>query len=831
MADIFVSYTSSDRDWAFWIGRELTALGHVPHVHEWEIGSGENIYAWMEKRHDAADHVLCVVSDDYLKAPYSTLERNAALWQAASKRPGFVLFVVVKPSRLPTLSDHLRRCELHGVPEEEARTRFRDFMARRGEPMQAVFPGGVSVSNIPIRVPEHFLGRDDAIADVRSALLRYEGRVAIAALHGLRGVGKTTLAAAYAEKHAREYRAAWWIRAGDEETIRADLVGLGVRMQWVAPDEKEEPALQQVAERIRQEGAGLLLIYDNAIDARSIRRHLPLSGGAHVLITSNAPSWRGVASTVEIRLWPTEVGAEYLVVRTGREKERGHALGLSETLGGLPLAHEQAAAYCERLDLSLAEYLKRFRASPEKFLDDESNAPAEYHDGLTVAKTFGLAIGEAAKLHPAAAALIGHAALLAPEPIPVAVFEALRGHADATLAGALAGDGLDEAVATLRAFALVDRETVMDERDTSIETECIRLHRLVRHVAAARWDAEGRKAAEASLVLAVTEAYPANALVDPGTWPQARRLDRIAAELAETVVPGMPDQDALWVLHARLAGYRKSLGRYDEAKSHYEKALDVVSRLHGPDHAETSNVLHNLGYLLEFMNDFEGARARYAQALAIREKALGEDHGSTSNSLNNLARVMREMGDLDGALPLTERALAARERVNGPDALETIVSLHDLGYLHYLRKDFDAARPLYDRAIDIAERCHGAEHYSTGYVLNSYAHLLREVRDFDAAEKAYRRALAIDVKLYGDDHPTTNHVRGSLARLFNVKGDHAAAAAEAEVALSVIEGTLGQGYDWTKRTAGVLSAALDGLGRADEAAAVRAKYGVENDTF
>lgn len=110
MADIFVSYTSSDRDWAFWLAKELEALGHTPHVHEWEIKTGEDIYAWMERRHDAADQVLCVVSDAYLKAPYSTLERNAALWQTAAKRPGFVLLVAVKPYRLPTLSDHLHRC-------------------------------------------------------------------------------------------------------------------------------------------------------------------------------------------------------------------------------------------------------------------------------------------------------------------------------------------------------------------------------------------------------------------------------------------------------------------------------------------------------------------------------------------------------------------------------------------------------------------------------------------------------------------------------------------------------------------------------------------------
>ena len=52
----------------------------------------------MEQRHDTADQVLCVVSDDYLKAPWSTLERNAVLWQAASSRPRFVLLGITQSS-------------------------------------------------------------------------------------------------------------------------------------------------------------------------------------------------------------------------------------------------------------------------------------------------------------------------------------------------------------------------------------------------------------------------------------------------------------------------------------------------------------------------------------------------------------------------------------------------------------------------------------------------------------------------------------------------------------------------------------------------------------
>jgi hypothetical protein len=278
VADIFVSYTSSDREWAFWIAKELETLGHKPHVHEWEVKGGDDIYAWMEQRHDAADHVFCVISDEYLKAPYSTLERNAALWQAAAKRPGFVLLIAVKPCKLPTLSDHMRRCELIGVPEKAARLRFREFM-QKPEKSATAFPGkAFAVSNIPIRVPEHFLGRDDALAAIETALGRYEGRVAITALHGLRGVGKTTLAAAYADPHRRDYRATWWIRAQTDATMRTDLVGLGVRLGWVAADEKEEPALATVKERLRDEGEGVLLIYDNAPDAAALREYLPRGG-------------------------------------------------------------------------------------------------------------------------------------------------------------------------------------------------------------------------------------------------------------------------------------------------------------------------------------------------------------------------------------------------------------------------------------------------------------------------------------------------------------------------------------------------------------------------
>ena len=282
------------------------------------------------------------------------------------------------------------------------------------------------VSNIPIRVPKHFMGREDALAAI-------EGRLAAtrAASPSPRCTGCAASARPRWRPPMRSSIAATTGRPGGsgrrrEPTMRADLVALGVRLGWVGADEKEEPALAAVMERLRHEGEGILLIFDNAMDADALKPYLPRGGAAQVLVTSNAHAWRGVAAPVEIRLWPKEIGADYLVRRTGRADERAAAEALSEALGGLPLAHEQAAAYCERLEISLAAYRKRFEAAPARLLDDARHAPAEYHDGRTVAKTFALAIEEAAKLHPAAEPLIVHAALLAPEPIPLFLFAEAR---------------------------------------------------------------------------------------------------------------------------------------------------------------------------------------------------------------------------------------------------------------------------------------------------------------------------------------------------------------------------------------------------------------------
>jgi tetratricopeptide (TPR) repeat protein len=791
MADFFISYTSSDRYWAHWIGKELTTLGHVAHIHEWEIERGGDIYGWMEKRLDAADHVLCVVSDEYLKAPYSTLERNAALWKAADSRPGFVLFVAVKPARLPVLSDHIRRCELFGVDEDTARNRFREFLQKREAPDRIAFPGqAFAVANIPLHVPVHFFGRDDALAAIEAALRRATDGPTVAALYGLRGVGKTTLAAAYAERHRSDYRATWWIGAQTEDRMRTDLVALGTRLRWVAADDKEPEALAIVAERLKQEGEGILLIFDNAPDAAAVKPYLPRGGRCNVLITSNTHAWRGIATPVEVGVWSKQAGADYLVARTGRTEERSAAESLSETLGGLPLAHEQAAAYCERLEKPLAEYRKRFEAAPARMLGDARDAPAEYHDRLTVTKTFGLAIDEAAKLHGAVEPLIKHAALLAPEPIPLFLFEAGREKLGEPLVTELADDGIDEALAALRAFALIDRQSTVDERDPEIVTETIRLHRLVRQVAADRCSDAERENARCALIGALAAVYP-DEIADARTWPRARRLDALALALLDATPPEAVEEAAGRLLHG-LATYRQyALGSFAQARLFYERALALRERCCGRDHPDTAETLNNFALLLREEGNYEAARALLERALAINEKAFGPAHAATATGVNNLALLLREQGDLAAARPLFERALAGVEKTHGPDHPATATSLGNLGLVLKDQGDLAAARALFERALAIDEKALGADHPDTANDVGNLALLLNQAGDFGGARTLYERVLTIHEKALGPTHPRTVASLANLASLLHDHGELADARSYYERALAISEKTLG----------------------------------------
>src|SRR5262249_33807898 len=243
-----------------------------------------------------------------------------------------------------------------------------------------------------------------------------------------------------------------------------------------------------------------------------------------------------------------------------------------------------AAAYCQQLGISLADYFQRLESTNARLLASERDAAHEYRSRFTVAKTFALAIDAASKRHAAAEPLLVHAAMLPPAPLPLFLLAAAGDTLGEPLASAFAGDSLDRALAALRAFGLAELGTVADERGPAIKTDCVRLHWLVHQVAQARCEDAAGNAFRRAMIAALRDVYPER-IHDSAAWSRARRCEALALAL----VGG----DAL-------AGGNESL------------ASELLDRL----------ALYRYGA----QADYAEARRLHERALAIRESALGTEH-------------------------------------------------------------------------------------------------------------------------------------------------------------------------------------------------------------
>jgi len=687
--------------------------------------------------------------------------------------------------------------------------------------------GNATVANFRTRVPAHFVGHE-ILNKVHSALVRPGQQLAAVALHGMRGVGKTTLAIAYCHKYSAEYRAIWWIGARTELGMRADLVNLGVRLNWVRIDGTQELALSQVVDRLNHEGERILLIYDGALDANSLKPCLPSRGLARIIATSNNHAWRSIATPIEIKTWSKDVGADFLLARSGCSDRLEIAEGLSEALEGLPLAHEMAAAFCERRESSLADYNRRFNAAPVATLDDDRSVPVEY--GLTVAKAFTVAIDEVAKSSATAEILILHAAQLAPEPIPLFLFHRAREKFDEPFASMLSADGLEQAVAELRAFALINREIIIDEQSATVTTDAVRLHRLVREVAATRRSNHENDHYRRALIAVLAEIFPRDSNENPALWPLSASLLPHVFTTCQTEMEHRPF-DASPQVYSEVVTLLASAGRYlglrasyTEAQMLYEIALLLCENvLFGPNHPETAMMLHNIAWLHQAQGDFTRAQLLFERSLAIREKTCGLDNQATAQSLESLSVLLHDQGEIATAKKYCTRALAIREKILDPDDREIATSLSNLSLLLQDEGDFVGARKLIERSIEINEKALGPDHPETVTSFNNLATLLYNEGALTEAQRLMEQMLKSSERHIGPEHPETAIIVDNLAVVLRDQGDLVGAIKLSRRALATREKMLGSEHPHTQDNFIQLAKLLHAHGDVAEAEAFLAR--------
>jgi hypothetical protein len=109
----------------------------------------------------------------------------------------------------------------------------------------------------------------------------------------------------------------------------------------------QEALAAAVREWLERHGRWLLVL-DNVEEPTAVAELLPRSGTGHVLLTAQAETgWEPLADPLPVQVLAPTDAAGFLLARTKQSGPEATAAAttLASSLGGLPLALEQAAAY------------------------------------------------------------------------------------------------------------------------------------------------------------------------------------------------------------------------------------------------------------------------------------------------------------------------------------------------------------------------------------------------------------------------------------------------------------------------------------------------------
>lgn len=755
-----------------------------------------------------------------LAAALDFVPRTARRYLNAERRPTRGTVVAwegvcrTQAGRLTGLYDHL------DVPDSDDAARAPDTstgarIRRRRRRM---------LFNLPAVVAS-FTGREDLLVHLDAALGPAAG-VVTQAIVGSAGVGKTQLAAYYAQSRAGRYDVVAWIRAEDGGT--ADLANMaeriGIQVAGLSPSDRARAALERLAS---SEGHwSWLLVLDNVQSPKHLGQLLPRAGAGHVLVTSRDRALGQLAPVLTVEVFDEDTATRYLTDRTGRRGDADGARRLAHALGCLPLALSHAGAYCET-GTSFATYLGLLERLPARELFD-TNPEVSY--SLTVASTWKASM-TAATAHAALAGdVLEMAACLASDAIPKTLF------------GGLVADTAGGQKVLADAFNAIARFSL-----ATIDDETLSLHRLLQKTI--RDETASQAASRVLRVL--RDAFPDDART-PATWADAERLlphcvalagqlsdpGGGAAELVELLnrvswylnnaEPGSrrsvaiarqnvsvaerlldSDRPERLMAHNHLATALQWAGVMDEAVLNFESVLAERTRVLGAEHEHTLISSSNLALAYEDAGLSTKAIEIYERLLPIQERILGAGHAQCSFTRHNLAVSYKAGGRVGDAIAMLEPLLAARESTLGDENPETLKTRHHVAAAYRSAGQADRAIAILEPLLQLREQIVGAEHPHTLMTRHELGRAYGDAGRTAAALGVLRELVPVCDALLGAQHPDALAVRHSLGVAYAQAGQVDPAMVVLAAVLTDRERGLGRGH----RDTGATRDALASLGR------------------
>ena len=251
---------------------------------------------------------------------------------------------------------------------------------------------------------EWFSGRKSELENLDSLLKGVETisqtNVQIVSVCGLGGTGKTSLAAEYAHQ-SKDYfgGGVFWFSGENSDNFARSVEEHAVYL-GTSHDASPGITLVEILGKISAIEKPWLLVLDN-MDEFQLSYNIGMllsgpwkrrvQGSGHILITTRrepqvmAKIIRDLKESkcLQLECFSPEDGKLFVFKRTGLicdHETSTEADNLVETLGGLPLALEQACAYVSHLSCGLTKYLEQYKKLSLELLDEEDASSASLYE-------------------------------------------------------------------------------------------------------------------------------------------------------------------------------------------------------------------------------------------------------------------------------------------------------------------------------------------------------------------------------------------------------------------------------------------------------------------
>ncbi|MGG6270603.1 tetratricopeptide repeat protein [Leptolyngbya sp. AN03gr2] len=651
-------------------------------------------------------------------------------------------------------------------------------------------PGKETPNNLPLPSAETFVGRDDALVEIDDRLSVGQP-LAICAVSGMGGIGKTELALQYAMR-SRQLRddlgAICWVNA--RENAGLQIVSFARSVLNLVPPELPD-LVSLVGWCWRQFPSGTsLIVFDDVQEYAEVEAFLPPVGERFkVLVTTREKLDRDSVQVLKIETLKPEAAYELLFETVKDERrfrdQRSVVDELCQWVGCLPLGIKLVAKFLKiEPDLSIAELLQELKDEKLK------------HDGLSKIETvFELSWEKLNTAEQQLAMLLG-----------------TFGKA------AIAWEWMEEAIGFCRVEAdsepveqwcqLLEAKALRRGRRRLAELSLLersgenqyQVHPLLQEFFAAKRVGQADRAiktAVAQVIIGIAKQIPQTPTLEiigavAGAIPHLQAVAEDLMQVKHRNECGIADDtDLIWVF-IRISRFYQGQGLYADAEPWLADCLAVARSLLGETHPHVATSLNNLAALYESQGRYEEAEPLYQQALELDRLLLGETHPHVATSLDNLALLYRVQGRYKEAEPLHQQALELRRLLLGETHPHVATSLNNLALLYRVQGRYKEAEPLYQQALELRRSLLGETHPHVAMSLNNLALLYCSQGRYEEAEPLYQQALKLCRSLLGETHPDVATSLNNLAALYESQGRYEEAEPLYQQALELCRSLLGE---------------------------------------